>query len=181
MNLINLPYNNLFEILLNTETSELVKLCPRHSNINKICNDDYFWQLKLLRDYQANTKPEQLSWKQYYMWLYIPKQIPVYESETTVYRRIPIVNLLGTITIKRTETLQDLLNKSNLLIDNTKYSKRLHILNTLEIYNPFSDPDIYLRGTGNNKASIIGDIDINWNTKLMYIDDITKLEYETKD
>ena len=175
MNLINLPYNNLFEILLNTETTELINLCPVHPTINKICNDEHFWRLKLLQDYQLNTTPPHLSSKQYYMWLYIPKQIPVYESVTTFYNRAPVTNFLGIITIRRTETLQDLFIKSNQLIDDTKFVKRLQILDKNSniiggVINPLSNPDIRA------DRRIIGVM--VWNSNLSdTLDDIDRIVY----
>ena len=64
-NIVNLPSEILFDILLNTETTDLAKLCPMHPIINNICNDGYFWQLKLLQDYKVDTIPQNYSWKSY--------------------------------------------------------------------------------------------------------------------
>ena len=103
MNLIGLPRDNIIDILLNTNTNQLNKLCLIHPSINQICNDDNFWRLKLNKDFSLYNNPTNSTWKDYYMLLYIPKQIPVYIDKQQI----------GTISIRRTETMQDLINKGN--------------------------------------------------------------------
>ena len=119
MNLIGLPRDNIIDILVKTDTSQLSTLCSSHSSINQICNDENFWRLKLNHDFRLYNKPENLTWKDYYMWLYIPKQIPVYGTSR-----------IGTISVRRTESLRDLINKGNQLYLSVfgNSPEKLHIL-----------------------------------------------------
>ena len=106
---MELPSETLLQILLDTDTKDLINICSSNSEINAICKADYFWRLKLQRDYQIDIIPDNMSPREYYMWWYIPKSIPVFSGEIVrpVFRDIIIV--------KRTESLRDLLNKSSSL------------------------------------------------------------------
>ena len=81
-----LPHDLLFEILLKITLPTLAKLCPSNQQINTICNDEYFWEIKTKQDYPNKLRPLNLSWKRFYIALYQGeiREIPVYIGDIFV-------------------------------------------------------------------------------------------------
>ncbi len=54
------------KILLDLDDEDLYDACQTDKRINDICNDDIFWMKKTIQTGNV-TKPENISWKQYYL------------------------------------------------------------------------------------------------------------------
>lgn len=102
-----LPRDLLFNLLLHLKTPALLKLCNSDKRLYHFCDEsnEYFWQQKVLQDYQtAPAKPNNISWKRYYIQLGW-KHVPVYFE----------FDLIGEIWITEEDTANDILRKSNRL------------------------------------------------------------------
>ena len=141
--------DTLMNILVHTKTPELVNLCLANSTINNICNSDYFWQLKVDKDFNYGNKPDNISWKQYYMWLYQSKEVPVTVFKMTRGTIRLFKETIGTIIIKRTDTLLDVVSKAVMFINQDNYQSPIESLRILDennrhvrtIHNPLETPD----------------------------------------
>ena len=51
MNLLDLPYEKIFEIMLNNEYDDIMNVCKTNEQLSKICQDSYFWRKKIQRDF----------------------------------------------------------------------------------------------------------------------------------
>lgn len=109
-----LPRDILFQILLNLKGAALLNLCNTNRSLFNFCQEsnDYFWQQKVLLDYQDKKglpKPNHLGWKQYYIELGTTqnfiKQIPVSVDEKEI----------GYIWISVNNTEREILDSSNKL------------------------------------------------------------------
>ena len=69
-----LPHENLSQILLSLPYEEILDKCRTPSQFNNICQDQYFWSLKLKRDFPLALRDRQLTARQQYELLY--KQDP---------------------------------------------------------------------------------------------------------
>lgn len=73
----NLPTNVIFNILLNSDLPTINNLCKSNSQINNICQNEYFWRQKYIKDYgMPSTSHEMISWKNLYKYrnLSMPKR-----------------------------------------------------------------------------------------------------------
>lgn len=75
-----LPDEILVNILINTNPHELNNLCRSSSRIRNICYDNVLWYNKLILDYpeEVNPKPKNISWKDWYIYVYQNPMIPIY-------------------------------------------------------------------------------------------------------
>jgi len=57
------------QVLLQLDYKELVKSCQTNKDFNKVCQDDYFWKLKVEHDYGMLTrdKPLDITYRQQYV------------------------------------------------------------------------------------------------------------------
>ena len=55
------------EILLKVDILDVAKSCRTCARINRLCDTDYFWQLKHQRDFSTRYKILELSWKESYI------------------------------------------------------------------------------------------------------------------
>ena len=66
------------KIMMDLDNSELVKICATNKRMYDICNNyPSFWRNKFLKDYgehAASYKPENRSWKNHYMTVFIDLQ-----------------------------------------------------------------------------------------------------------
>ena len=103
-----LPRDLLFDLLLHLKNTNLLNLCNTNKRLAQFCDEsnDYFWQQKVLLDYSdIPPKPNNISWKRYYVQLGTNhlKRIPLYYNE----------ELLGHIWISRDDTTKKILQISN--------------------------------------------------------------------
>ena len=65
--------------MINMSAADIFSLCQVDSHFASICNNELFWQRKVLRDYNRTDKPSNLSWRQIYIGLAkdVIKAIPV--------------------------------------------------------------------------------------------------------
>ena len=66
MDIQALPDEILYEIFLNTNSAELVKLSRVNHRFWNVCEDESFWKEKFHQDFHDEIKPEELTWKQAY-------------------------------------------------------------------------------------------------------------------
>ena len=74
MELINLPKDVLLELLIRVNIPDLANMCCISPNINRIWNNNYFWEQRLVYDnllvYEIKRDPNE-SAKQYYQRIYL--------------------------------------------------------------------------------------------------------------
>jgi alpha-tubulin suppressor-like RCC1 family protein len=73
----DLPYETLFNIILDLPLSSLPNYCSTSHQANLICQDEYFWQLKFNKDFGNFSKPEFITWKEYYKFNLIEPSSPI--------------------------------------------------------------------------------------------------------
>lgn len=78
MSLISLPRELVQELLLSMDTSVLLNFCSTNKEFRNLCNNEFFWQQKVSQLGQVSPKPNNLSWKQYFINLTNFKTIPIY-------------------------------------------------------------------------------------------------------
>lgn len=67
MSLTLLPNENIFEIGLNLPLYTITRLCQTNVQFNEvICNDEYFWEQKFLKDYKFIPEAYTGSWRHLY-------------------------------------------------------------------------------------------------------------------
>ena len=89
-------------MLLSLETPVLFQICSANTQLSHICEDEYFWELKVEELHLNILKPTNRSWKQHYMILTSSKKVTVIYCE-----------FLRDIIIKYTDTINQVLNKAN--------------------------------------------------------------------
>jgi len=70
-----------FEILLNMDLPELLNMCQSNLYLNSICNNDYFWQMKVAQDYGeeiVTMKPAHETYQGQYVRIYNTLRAPDY-------------------------------------------------------------------------------------------------------
>lgn len=70
--LLNIPNEILFNILLNLNTQSLISLCKSNQYVRSICDDEYFWSIKFVTDFPFVDPPltndnEEIEWKNSYI------------------------------------------------------------------------------------------------------------------
>ncbi len=152
---ICLPSDVLFELLLKITFPTLAHLCSSNKEINKICNDEYFWQLKTQQDYPNKSLPPQLTWKQYYLALVQHKirEIPVYVNDI-LYKNIFVL---------QNESIQSLATK---LFGNNRDFEYYKI-----IFREFGVPVVTLRYIERDANKTIADFisEKIWMTQTNYL------------
>ena len=143
MDFISLPRDLLIELLLSVETADLLALCSTNRSLENICNNENFWRQKVQQLNLNIPKPANKSWKQHYIYITRPKNIPL-----TVLNNN---NLIGTLNIKFNDTIETVLNNANELFFSTSNTfcgiallfqdKNNKIMAT--IANPFTQPTYY--------------------------------------
>lgn len=83
MELIKLPRDVIFQIMIKIPYDKLNRLCNTSKIAQQLCGNEQFWLLKSQHDFNVavNSKPTTISWKQYYDYLYEinnPKLIGIY-------------------------------------------------------------------------------------------------------
>lgn len=65
MDIPQLPLEIYWLILLSSPRKTLVQLCTSNKFLANICDNDYFWELKMAKDYRqyVNFKPENITYK----------------------------------------------------------------------------------------------------------------------
>ena len=88
----NIPDNILVETILpRMPINNLLKLCQTNKHIYELCSSPELWQEKIIYDYKSyyNKKPENMTWQDYYIYLSIERQIPIFYR---YYRLFKIYN-----------------------------------------------------------------------------------------
>ena len=153
MELISLPSEMLFEILLNLRGVDLLNFCLVNKSLQYLCNEQ-LWQQKTLLDFNHSTKPPYLSWIQYYIQLNRNniKQIDISIYEwINVSRSLP--HPLGNRGLKRISLGPFWITKQDTL-------KNI-ILNAISLYKLTPSNDIRLRDIDNNIILIIEDVNLS--------------------
>ena len=112
----NIPSNALFELLQHLSGPDLLNMCSTNRVIASFCDEsnDYFWKLKVLKDYpQALNKPANISWKRFYVLIgtNFMKQIPLKYFHSAFLPTNEVS--LGSIWISRTDTPDQILHRAN--------------------------------------------------------------------
>ncbi len=81
MSLISLPQELVHELLLAMDTAVLLNFCNTNREFQNLCNNEFFWQQKVQQLGPSAQKPNNLSWKQYFINLTNFKTIPIYISQ----------------------------------------------------------------------------------------------------
>ena len=68
-NLQNAPPEVFANIAISLSYNELEQLCRTNPNIRSLCNNDQFWYQRTRQDFRDSNKPNDLSWKEYYLTL----------------------------------------------------------------------------------------------------------------
>jgi len=77
----NIPDNILVETILpRMPINNLLRLCQTNKHIYALCSSPELWQEKIIYDYKSyyNKKPENMTWQDYYIYLSIERQIPIF-------------------------------------------------------------------------------------------------------
>jgi len=61
-----IPNETLFQILLHLPFPDILHFCSTNKSMTKICDDQYFWNTKLKKEFSNNSKPINVSSKIYY-------------------------------------------------------------------------------------------------------------------
>lgn len=73
--LASLPRDVLKEILLTIEVSDFLDLCNYNNLFMNICNDEYFWRDRFIKDFPQTTPSYLFTWKDQYLSLYDDKNV----------------------------------------------------------------------------------------------------------
>jgi alpha-tubulin suppressor-like RCC1 family protein len=77
LELLDLPYEKLLEIILNLPDLESINnFCLTSRSANQICRDEYFWHLRFIQDFGESIKPVNMTWKEYYRITYAVEPSP---------------------------------------------------------------------------------------------------------
>lgn len=52
---VSIPYDILYELLLKSTLPTIAKLCQVKKEINTICNNEHFWEIKTRLSFSAKT------------------------------------------------------------------------------------------------------------------------------
>ncbi len=66
MNLNDLPYEMLFDILLNADPKDIASYCQTSKRASEICKDQGFWRAKLWTDYGKQEQIKGMTWMERY-------------------------------------------------------------------------------------------------------------------
>ena len=66
-NLQNAPPDVFANIALSLSYNDLEQLCRTNPNIRSLCNNDQFWYQRTRQDFRNLNKPNDLTWKEYYI------------------------------------------------------------------------------------------------------------------
>ena len=140
-----LSYELIFELLLRLENQNLFNLCSVNVALSTFCQNDCFWKQKVLLDYPDAADRDNSTWKQFYIVLSRDhnKPIPVYYNG----------QLVGTIWISDTNTLDEILSTANRLFlakfhEDIPYS--LSLMDNLRELLNWSTPTINARISDQN-------------------------------
>lgn len=111
-----LSRDTVFQLLLNLSGANLLNFCATNTTISSICDErnDYFWRTKVFNDYSnVPNKPDNLSWKRFYILLgttrQFIKQVPITYKDRQLNEWIT----LGQIWINNTDTPDQILLRAN--------------------------------------------------------------------
>lgn len=110
---------NLINVFLHADLPSLQNLCSTSRFFHEMCNDDYLWKLKTVKDFgTSHTAGSLKAWKETYIKMWnLPNKIPI-ESW---------LNLLNQITIDDDQTKEDLIDiLSNILKAKQNIQKNLY-------------------------------------------------------
>src|SRR5436305_13330427 len=62
----SLPTEVIFNLLLSSDYNTIINLCPTSTAINKVCQDNHFWNEKFIRDFGDFLKLSDKTWRQSY-------------------------------------------------------------------------------------------------------------------
>lgn len=87
-----------FQLLLQMALPELFRICQTNLYLNSICNDDYFWQMKVDHDYGADVaslKHTLETYKEQYLRIYNTLKQPNYLQRQTLLDATIVLEKMG--------------------------------------------------------------------------------------
>jgi len=152
--LINLPRDVIYQIMIRIPYHKLNRLCSASKITHQLYNNEQFWLLKSQHDFNilVNSKPIDISWKQYYDYLYEtlnPKMINMYFNDIKIAtEKVRMDDILFDLVLRTRLKHQSTFGSGNptlyhfvyktgerIIIDNDYLSKKHKTLNELNLYH----------------------------------------------
>ena len=101
-----LPIELIYEYMLKLDWIDLMNQCQVNKLFREICNSEYFWEQKTMRDFQDYTKDPNKTWREYYTYLIqsrrAEEELQQYSAEWyNLYQEIKQLLERGQMTRKR--------------------------------------------------------------------------------
>jgi len=145
-----------FVLLPSVNLATLFRLCQTNSFLSNNCNNELLWKQKIFTEYQIETKPRLLTWRQFAFQLtFNPNNVRSIEIK---YLKQPI----GKIWITNDETIEQI-KKDIVIFANTYFNRKIYNINGL-IYMSLDNRlyHLYLSGPPTNipinKLKLEGDL-----------------------
>ena len=78
----SLPDEILFNVLVDLDLTDLLRLCQTSKRVYAICQDDFLWYRRTIKEFpwEINSKQQDETWERLYMYAYNNQEIPVYRT-----------------------------------------------------------------------------------------------------